>query len=86
MGAQRVAAGNTVLMGDLGVDTGELAAAVAQYAEQGKTAMYVAVDGALAGLAALVHPENFRAPQPVRVHPNEPFVCIAPERARRTPD
>jgi hypothetical protein len=39
------------------------------------------VDGALAGLTVLVHPENFRAPQPVRVHPNEPFVCLAPAKA-----
>lgn len=38
------------------------------------------VDGALAGIAVLGHPENFRAPQPVRVHPNEPFVCWSPSQ------
>ncbi len=32
-----------------------------------------------AGVAILSHPENFRSPQPVRVHPKEPFVCFAPQ-------
>ena len=36
------------------------------------------VDGALAGIAVLGHPANFRAPEPLRVHPKEPFVCWAP--------
>lgn len=36
------------------------------------------VDGSLAGIAVLGHPGNFRAPQPLRVHPTEPFVCWAP--------
>jgi hypothetical protein len=36
------------------------------------------VDGALAGIAVLGHPSNFRAPEPLRVHPKEPFVCWAP--------
>jgi hypothetical protein len=36
------------------------------------------VNGTLAGLAILSHPANFRAPQPVRVHPSEPFICWAP--------
>ncbi len=38
------------------------------------------VTGELAGIAVLGHPENFRAPQPLRVHPNEPFVCWAPSQ------
>lgn len=37
-----------------------------------------AVEGGVAGMAILGHPENFRAPQPMRVHPSEPFVCFAP--------
>lgn len=36
------------------------------------------VEGQLAGLAILGHPDNFRAPQPLRVHPTEPFICWAP--------
>lgn len=36
------------------------------------------VDGSLAGIAVLGHPDNYRSPQPVRVHPTEPFLCWAP--------
>ena len=32
------------------------------------------------GIAILCHPENFRAPQPMRLHPKEPFVCYAPSQ------
>lgn len=38
------------------------------------------VDDGLAGVAVLGHPDNFRAPQPLRVHPREPFVCWAPSQ------
>ncbi len=38
------------------------------------------VDGALAGVAILCHPGNFRAPQPMRLHPTEPFFCYAPSQ------
>lgn len=31
-----------------------------------------------AGIAILCHPSNFRAPQPMRLHPTEPFFCYAP--------
>ena len=36
------------------------------------------VEGAKSGVAILCHPENFRAPQPMRIHPKEPFFCYAP--------
>lgn len=36
------------------------------------------VDGRPAGVAILDHPANFRAPQPVRLHPNMPYFCFAP--------
>lgn len=36
------------------------------------------VDGQIAGLAVLCHPSNDRFPQPLRVHPREPFLCFAP--------
>ena len=42
------------------------------------TAIYGAVDGGLAGVAILCHPENFRAPQPVRLHPAEPYFSVSP--------
>jgi hypothetical protein len=36
------------------------------------------IDGQLAGLAVLDHPTNFRAPQPMRINPDQPFFCYAP--------
>jgi hypothetical protein len=39
------------------------------------------VDGETCGVAIFCHPSNFRAPQPVRVHPTEPFFCYAPQQA-----
>jgi hypothetical protein len=33
------------------------------------------------GVAIFCHSSNFRAPQPVRVHPTEPFFCYAPQQA-----
>lgn len=30
------------------------------------------------GIAVLSHPDNFRYPQPVRLHPNMPYFCYAP--------
>lgn len=38
------------------------------------------VDGKFTGLAALAHPENFRAPEPMRVNPNNPFLNFAPSQ------
>lgn len=39
------------------------------------------VDGALAGVGILGHPENFRFPQHMRIHPTEPFFNWAPSQA-----
>ena len=36
--------------------------------------------GDFAGVAVLCHPENFRFPQPMRIHPDEPFLCYAPSQ------
>lgn len=33
-----------------------------------------------AGMTVLGHPDNFRAPMPVRVHPNEPYVSFIPSQ------
>jgi hypothetical protein len=41
------------------------------------------VDGEWAGIAILDHPGNFRAPQPMRIHPTEPFFCYAPSQLGR---
>lgn len=36
------------------------------------------VDGTQAGIAMLGHPDNFRAPQPLRLHPEMPYFTFAP--------
>jgi hypothetical protein len=38
------------------------------------------VDGGTCGVTILGHPGNFRFPQPVRIHPDEPFFCFAPQQ------
>lgn len=38
------------------------------------------VDGRRTGVAVLGHPANFRAPQPVRVHPSEPYVSFVAQQ------
>ena len=47
------------------------------------------VDGQLVGMVVLSHPTNVRMPQPLRLHPSEPFLCFAPSQIgdwRITPD
>jgi hypothetical protein len=36
------------------------------------------IDGQPAGLAVLDHPSNFRAPQAMRINPDQPFFCYSP--------
>ncbi len=43
-------------------------------------AMSGLVDGAPAGIAVLIHPENFRFPQPLRLNPKNPQFCVAPSQ------
>jgi hypothetical protein len=38
------------------------------------------IDGEIAGTAILGHPENFRAPQPMRLHPNMPYMSFVPQQ------
>lgn len=39
------------------------------------------VEGESVGIAVLGHPDNFEAPQPMRIHPTEPFFNYAPSQA-----
>jgi hypothetical protein len=43
--------------------------------------MWGLLDGQPAGIAVLCHPSNFRFPQPMRLHPTEPFFNFAPQQA-----
>jgi hypothetical protein len=38
------------------------------------------VDGAQTGIAVLIHPSNFRFPQPLRLNPKNPQICVAPSQ------
>jgi len=38
------------------------------------------LDGARAGCLILIHPSNFRYPQPLRLNPNQPQICVAPSQ------
>lgn len=40
--------------------------------------LYGPIDGEPAGIAIMCHPNNFRAPQPVRLHPSKPYFCFSP--------
>ena len=39
-----------------------------------------AVDGTPAGIVVLIHPGNFRFPQPLRLNPKNPQLCVAPSQ------
>src|ERR1044072_5772006 len=41
------------------------------------------VDGQLVGIAVLDHPSNFRAPEPLRIHPDDPYFNYAPSQMGR---
>jgi hypothetical protein len=38
------------------------------------------LDGSISGTAILGHPSNFRAPQPMRLHPNMPYMSYVPQQ------
>ena len=56
VGGRRVAIGNTALMQELGVDTGSLLEPADRLRHEGASVMYLAVNGALAGLLAVADP------------------------------
>ncbi|WP_313913620.1 copper-translocating P-type ATPase [Tahibacter sp.] len=56
VGAQALALGNTALMGQVGADPSPLLAAAEQQRSDGASAMFLAVDGRLAGMIAVADP------------------------------
>ena len=58
-----VALGNRALMEELGIDVAEAAARADELRREGATVMYVAVDGAMAGLIAVADPVKATTPQ-----------------------
>jgi len=38
------------------------------------------IDGEPTGIAVLIHPSNFRFPQPLRLNPKNPQLCVAPSQ------
>ena len=53
---RRIALGNAMLMGELGISTGDVDAAAEAARRDGATAIYVAVDGRAAGIIAIADP------------------------------
>ena len=63
---RRVALGNAAMMADLGIGFGHLAAAADALRTQGRTAMFVAVDGRAAGFVAVADPVKATAAEAIR--------------------
>lgn len=72
-------ADSTAYRHEMQVLTGEgKTRAAANHTRPRWTAAYGSIDGETAGVALLDHPDNFRFPQPVRVHPEMPYLVYAP--------
>jgi Cu+-exporting ATPase len=66
VGGRRVALGNAALMADHGVDPGALASRAGDLQAQGRTAMFLGVDGGAAGLVAVADRIKDSTPQTIR--------------------
>ncbi|MEW6489546.1 MAG: heavy metal translocating P-type ATPase [Thermodesulfobacteriota bacterium] len=65
VGGRAVALGTQVLLAELGVDPGPLAARAESRRAEGQTAMYVAVDGVAAGLLVVADPVKESTPEAI---------------------
>ncbi|WP_269932728.1 heavy metal translocating P-type ATPase [Aminobacter sp. HY435] len=63
---RKVALGNAAMMTDLGMELGDLAAGADALRSDGKTAMFVAVDGKPAGIVAVADPIKATAAEAIR--------------------
>ncbi|MFN4056523.1 MAG: HAD-IC family P-type ATPase, partial [Alishewanella aestuarii] len=66
MGGRAVALGNAAMMQEMGLDTSAADARADTLRADGKTAMFVAVDGALAGIVAVADPIKESTAQAVK--------------------
>ncbi|MCR4269429.1 heavy metal translocating P-type ATPase [Nitratireductor sp. ZSWI3] len=84
---KRVALGNAAMMQAAGVDTAALAGAAQKLQGEGKTAMFVSVDGALAGIIAVADPIKETAAAAIRsLHATGLTIIMATGDNRRTAD
>lgn len=82
-----VALGNPALMADLGVDISGAQARLAALQTEGKTAMLVSADGALAGIVAVADAVKASTPEAIRdLHASGLRVVMATGDNRRTAD
>jgi Cu+-exporting ATPase len=66
VGGRAVALGNRALLDQLGIDPGELGTRAESMRTQGETAMFVAVDGAIAGILAVADPIKSTSAEAIR--------------------
>ncbi len=66
VGGRAVALGNAAMMKEMGLDTGAAEAKADTLRAEGKTAMFVAVDGTLAGIVAVADPIKESTAQAIR--------------------
>ena len=66
VGGRAVALGNAAMMREMGLDTGAAEAKADTLRAEGKTAMFIAVDGALAGIVAVADPIKDSTAQAIR--------------------
>lgn len=82
-----VALGNAAMMRDIGADPGAFAETATSLQEQGKTAMFVAVDGRAAGLIAVADRLKETTPSAIRaLHEAGLRIVMATGDSRRTAD
>ncbi|MEO9613848.1 MAG: heavy metal translocating P-type ATPase [Nitratireductor sp.] len=82
---RKVALGNRAMMKDLGIDTAALEARADDLRADGKTAMFVAVDGRLGGLVAVADPIKETTPAAIRaLHKSGLTVIMATGDNERT--
>ncbi|MDQ6857557.1 MAG: copper-translocating P-type ATPase [Chloroflexota bacterium] len=62
---RKIALGNRALLGDLGVDPGDLAARAEAFRGDGQTVMFVVVDGKAAGLVGVADPIRVSTPEAI---------------------